>query len=84
MSLLSDFSRSKGCCGSRCAWEGSVAGNLLDKCPCVSKARISAMSTHVEDGLVGSIATLAILLLSGPVTDKAFGSTARLKRRANA
>jgi hypothetical protein len=48
------------------------------------KAGISGMSTHAEDGLVGSIATLAILLLSGPVTDKAFGSTARLKRRANA
>jgi hypothetical protein len=35
------------------------------------------MSTHAEDGLVGSI-------VSGPVTDKAFGSTARLKRRPNA
>jgi len=37
-----------------------------------------------SNGLVGSITTLAIVLLFWPVIDKAFGSVARLLRPAKA
>jgi len=42
------------------------------------------MKVFWSNGLVGSITTLAILLLFWPLIDKAFGSMARLRRPAKA
>jgi putative tricarboxylic transport membrane protein len=42
------------------------------------------MKVFWSNGLVGSITTLAILLLFWPVIDKAFGSVGRLWRPAKA
>jgi putative tricarboxylic transport membrane protein len=42
------------------------------------------MKVFWSNGLVGSITTLAIVLLSWPVIDKAFGSVGRLWRPAKA
>ena len=42
------------------------------------------MKVFWSNGLVGSITTLAFLLLFWPLIDKAFGSVARLMRPAKA
>ena len=42
------------------------------------------MKVFWSNGLVGSITTLAILLLFWPVIDKAFGSVSRMLRPARA